>query len=66
MKATLTFPNLNLASQFAIAWGRYSYQGHDRSAAGEDGSCEVTVYNVTEARAAWIENWVAENGKEAK
>lgn len=58
MKATLTFPNLQIAQKFEIEWTRFTLEGRDRSSKKADGSFDVTVYNVDSDRQAWIEDWI--------
>lgn len=54
MKATLNFANLELAKSFIQAWALKTLRGHDRSAIKEDGSFDVTVYDVTESEKQFI------------
>ena len=58
-QATLTFPNIEMAKQFGIEWTRFTFEGRTESAVKEDGSADVIVYNVDDARKEWIESWVA-------
>ena len=57
MKATITFSNLELAKEFIHAWAMRTLKGHDRSAVKEDGSFDVTVYDVTENEKDFIVNY---------
>mgnify|MGYP003122791695 CR=1 FL=1 len=50
MKATLTFPTQETAKSFATAWACNTLKGHDMSAKKEDGSFDVTVYDVDDAK----------------
>lgn len=60
LKATLTFPNRELADKFTVSWGRTFLAGHDMSATDpKTGAVSVTVYNVDEVRKAWIDNHIA-------
>lgn len=38
LKATLEFPNIDMAKEFAKAWGRATLTGNDQSGVREDGS----------------------------
>jgi hypothetical protein len=58
MTATLTFPNINLAQKFETEWTRFTLEGRDRSSEKDDGSFDVTVYNLNSDRKEWIENWI--------
>ncbi len=58
MKATLTFPNINMAKKFASQWAYKTCCGNDMSAVKEDGSVDVTVYDVDEAKKQFIEDFV--------
>lgn len=54
MKATLNFANLEIATAFIRAWALRTLKGHDRSAMKEDGTFDVTVYDVTESEKEFI------------
>jgi hypothetical protein len=60
MQATLNFPTRNMANDFSRAWAFYSLTGHTTSAGS--GSVSVTVYDVSDAHKAWIENYIKEVG----
>lgn len=57
-KATLAFPNQDMAKAFASAWACKTLSGHDMSAKREDGSFEVTVYNVDERKKEFIGSYI--------
>ena len=58
-KATLTFPNQQMAKSFCSAWACKTLTGHDMSSKKEDGSFEVTVYDADEAKKAFIESYIS-------
>ena len=58
LKATLNFPNQNLAKSFTTAWACHTLEGHVMSSINDDGSFDVTVYNVDDDRKQWIDNYV--------
>lgn len=58
-KATLTFPNQQMAKSFCSAWACKTLTGHDMSSKKEDGSFKVTVYDVDETKKAFIESYIS-------
>ena len=60
MKATLTFSSIENAKDFASKWAAKTLSGHDMSKVQADGSVDVTVYDVTEDKKAFIENYISE------
>ena len=60
MKATLTFPSIQMAKHFASSWACKTLCGHDMSSVNGDGSVSVTVYDVTEEGKQWIDSYVNE------
>lgn len=59
MNAKLTFPSRDLAKLFARDYTRKTLVGHAISPDDPQGRVQVTVYEVTEERKAWIESYVA-------
>ena len=57
-QATITFPNMELAKQFTSYWARTTYEGYTRSAIKNDGSFDVTVYNVDDDKKQIIETFI--------
>jgi len=55
-KATLTFPNKELAQEFATKWGRYSKRGHVVGAGEEN--VPVTIWDLTEKDKEWVDNYI--------
>ena len=60
MKATINFPTQEMAKAFASAWASNTLTGHDMSAQKQDGSFDVTVYDIDDARQAFIEAYVSQ------
>lgn len=60
MKATLTFPSRDMAKKFASEWAHYTLTGNDMSATKDDGSVDVTVYDVTNERKKWIDSYISQ------
>ncbi len=59
MKATLTFPNRELANKFTRYWACETLTGHSMSATHKTtGEVEVTVYDVTDDKKQLIENFI--------
>lgn len=59
MKAlTINFKTNDLAQEFAKAWGRKTLTGNDQSKVKEDGSRDVTVYDVCEEKQKWINEYL--------
>jgi len=66
MKATLTFKDIKSAKEFVIKWGSATLTGHCMSAVKENGSVDVTVYDVDAQKKQFIENYILnELAKEA-
>jgi len=59
LKATLEFPTIDMAKEFAKAWGRATLTGNDQSGVREDGSVAVTVYDVDDFKKEWIESYIS-------
>lgn len=57
-KATLTFPNQDMAKTFCTAWACKTLTGCDMSSKKEDGSFDVTVYDVDEEKKGFIEGYI--------
>lgn len=62
-KATLTFPNQEMAKSFCSAWAYKTLTGHDMSAKKSDGSFNVTVYDVDEQKKNFIDTYIANINK---
>lgn len=60
MKATLTFNNQEMAKQFTSFWAVNTLTGHDMSAKKEDGTFDVTVYEVDESKKDLIEKYISQ------
>lgn len=59
LKATLTFNSFKDAKQFASAWAFKTLTGHDMTSVKQDGTVNVTVYNVDNAKKQFIEAYVS-------
>jgi len=59
MKATLNFRDIQTANLFTIMWGRKTLTGHDMTSIKSDGSVDVTVYDVSEEKKIFIEDFIA-------
>jgi hypothetical protein len=59
LKATLEFPTIDLAKEFAKAWGRATLTGNDQSGVRQDGSVAVTVYDIDNSKKEWIDSYVS-------
>jgi hypothetical protein len=57
MKATLRFQNNKQATEFSMAWSRFTSGGHTL------GDTEVTVYNVDESGKKFINNYITKLNK---
>ena len=62
--ATLTFKNQDLAKSFTSAWACKTLTGHDMSAKKDDGTFEVTVYDLDDSKIEWIDSYVARANSE--
>lgn len=58
-EATLTFPSREAANLFARAHSVRWLEGNTTSAVATDGSCKVTIYNVTDRKKEWIDSYVS-------
>lgn len=59
MEATLTFPGREMAKEFTSFWAHKTLTGHTISATKENGSVEVTVYDVNKEKKNLIENYIS-------
>jgi hypothetical protein len=59
LKATLTFPSREAANLFTRAHSFRWFEGNTTSAVAADGSCKVTIYNVTDRKKEWIDSYVS-------
>lgn len=55
---TVNFETNKAAQEFATAWGRATLTGNCQSALKEDGSRDVTVYDVCKDKSEWISNFL--------
>ena len=62
MKADLTFKSRAIAQDFASRWAHKTLSGHDMSATKTDGSVNVTVYDVTDDKLIFINDYISEFG----
>ena len=64
LKATLTFPDRETAKGFSIEWGRKSLMGNTMSAVKQDGSVDVSIYNITKELKRWVDTYIASINKQ--
>ncbi len=63
MTATLTFPTIQMAENFAKSWSRKSLMGHTIGSGTVNVS--VTISGITDELKNWIDNYVTELNKNA-
>ena len=63
---TINFETNKAAQDFAVHWGRATLTGNCQSNVKEDGSRDVTVYDVCKEKCDWINVYLNMNIQEVK